>query len=84
MPEPLSYHFLLSAQSNLIRANDHLGRGPGASKGKVDPLASEQDVANHAALVDVVEALELYENWAVELSNRLEEAGLVDLLRAAP
>lgn len=84
MAEQLSYHFLLSAQRNLLRANEHLGRGPGRPGGGVDPNATEQELANHAALVEVVEALEHFENWATELSVRLEGADLVQLLREAP
>lgn len=79
--QPLSYHFLLSAQRNLIRVNEHLGRGPGRPGGGVDPDASDQDVSNHAALVELTEALENFENWAVELSVRLQDAGLVELVR---
>lgn len=84
MTESLSYYFLRSAQENLRQANDHLGRRPGSPRGRVDLAANDQEVANHAAIVEVVEALENFENWAVELSVRLEEAGIVALIREQP
>lgn len=84
MANYLSYHFLLSAQQNLMKANEFLARGPAQPGGGVDPDASDQEIANHAAIVELTEALEYFENWAVELSVRLSDAGVVELLREAP
>ncbi|WP_308491868.1 hypothetical protein [Microbacterium terrisoli] len=84
MAEPSSYYFLRYADRALIRANEYLGRGPHSPRGSVDPEASDQEVSNHAALVELTEALEYFSNWATELSVRLEDAGVIELVRGEP
>jgi hypothetical protein len=84
MAEPSSYYFLHYADRALLKANEYLGRGPQSPGGGVDPDASDQDVSNHAALVELTEALEYFSNWATELSVRLEAAGVVELVRVEP
>lgn len=84
MTHQLSYYFLRAAQNHLSEANSFLGRGPHQPGGGVDPDASDQDIANHAAIVELTTALEYFENWAVELSVALEDAGVVTLLPEEP
>lgn len=84
MAEQLSHYFLTYVHENLKKANEYLGRGPGVPGGGVDPDATDQEISNHAAIVELTESLEYFRAWAVELSDRLERAALVELVREAP
>lgn len=84
MTQQLSYYFLTSAGEALREVNERLGREPGRPNGAVDADASPQDMENHAALIELIRVLENLENWAVELSVRLEDAGVVELIREEP
>lgn len=84
MAQPLNNYFLRDASKALQRANDELGRRIGQPNGAVAVDASDQELSNHAALIEVVTALESFQNWADDLSANLMAAGIVELVTDDP
>ncbi|MCI2959527.1 hypothetical protein MN032_17720 [Agromyces atrinae] len=80
MPQPITYDFLHMTDKAVIDVNKALGIAPGTPGGTVDSEATQQELVNHEALVDLTRAVEGLHNWAVELTHRLEAAGVVEIV----